>query len=225
MIGDRRVEAMRSGGNARVAIATTIVLAMAGLAGCGGTKPSRYYQLTVPGGSAPPAASPSLPLTILVTPIRTSMLYKDTRLVYSVGPEEMGTYAREQWVGPPPALIQEVLLRQLRSTGLYEGVYYPESSIVGDFALYGRLFDFKEVDSGATVVARLNIDLEMRNLKSLKTVWVFSYVHDEPVSAKTVPDVVAAMNSNVLRMATQASTEMQQYFTSHPMKQTEHAQR
>ena len=209
----------------RGAVAVLVAVMLGGLAGCGSPKPSKYYQLTVPGGGAPPITAETVPAVIVVGPIMTSTLYKDTRLVYSVGPEQMGVYAREQWVGPPPLMIQEVLLRQLRAAGRFEGVYYPESNVIGDYALRGRLYDFREVDSGGTVVARLTMDLELRNLKTAKAVWTTYYTHDEPVTSNTVPQVVAAMNSNVQRAAAQVSTELDQYFSSHPIRPTEHATR
>ena len=201
------------------------VLALVCFSGCGKTKPSRYYQLTVPAAGAPTMTAPTVPATIIVGRLQTSDVYKDTQLVYSVGPQQMGTYDRERWIGPPPMLIQEVLLRELRASGHYEGVHYPESNVIGDYALRGRLYDFKEVDSGGVPAARLTMDMELRDIKTGTAVWVFSYTHDEPVSTKTVPDVVAALNNNVQRAAGEVSAGLEQYFSTHPLKQPEHAQR
>jgi ABC-type uncharacterized transport system auxiliary subunit len=212
-------------GASRVAMAMLGVLVLGCLGGCGSTKPSRYYQLTVPAAGAPTMAPAAVPATIIVGRPLTSDLYKDTRLVYSVGPEQMGTYQRERWVGAPPMMIQEVFLRELRASGRYEGVHYPESNVIGDYALRGRLYDFKEVDSGGAPAARLTMDMELRNIKTGAAVWTLFYTHDEPVSAKTVPDVVAALNSNVQRAAGEVAAGLEQYFSTHPIKQPEHAQR
>ncbi len=208
-----------------VAMAVLGVLVLEYLGGCGSTKPSRYYQLTVPAGSAPTMTGTTIPATIIVGRLVTSDLYKDTQLVYSVGAEQMGTYERERWAGPPPMMIQEVLLRELRASGRFEGVYYPESNVIGDYALRGRLYDFKEVDSGGTPVARLTMDMELRNIKTGTAVWTHYYAHDEPVSAKTVPDVVSALNNNVQRAAGEISAGLEQFFSNHPIKRPEHAQR
>jgi ABC-type uncharacterized transport system auxiliary subunit len=209
----------------RIAMVTLGVLVLGCLGGCGSSKPSKYYQLTVPAAGAPTVTAPTVPATIIVGRLQTSDVYKDTQLVYSVGPQQMGTYERERWIGPPPMLIQEVLLRELRASGRYEGVHYPESNVLGDFALRGRLYDFKEVDTGGTPAARLTMDMELRNIKTGNAVWTLSYTHDEPVNAKTVPDVVAALNSNVQRAAGEVSAGLEQYFSTHPIKQPEHAQR
>ena len=212
-------------GSSRVAMAVLGVFVLGCFGGCGTTKPSRYYQLSIPAAGAPATTAATVPATIIVGRPQTSDLYKDTRLVYSVGPEQMGTYERERWAGAPPTMIQEVFLRELRASGRYEGVHYPESNVIGDYALRGRLYDFKEVDSGGTPVARLTMDMELRNIATGKAVWTLSYTHDEPVSAKTVPDVVSALNSNVQRAAGEVTAGLEQYFSTHPVKQPEHAQR
>ena len=124
-------------------------------------------------------------------------------------------------------MIQEVFLRELRASGRYEGVHYPESNVIGDYALSVAEFSMisKEVDSGGTPVARLTMDMELRNIATGKAVWTLSYTHDEPVSAKTVPDVVSALNSNVQRAAGEVTAGLEQYFSTHPVKQPEHAHR
>jgi ABC-type uncharacterized transport system auxiliary subunit len=217
--------ATETSGASRVAMAVLGILVLGCLSGCGKTKPSRYYQLTIPAAGAPTMTAATIPATIIVARPQTSDLYKDTRLVYSVGPEQMGTYDRERWVGSPPMMIQEVFLRELRASGHFEGVHYPEGNAIGDFALRGRLYDFKEVDSGGTPVARLTMEMELHNIKTGATLWTLYYTHDEPVSAKTVPDVVSALNSNVQRAAGEMVAGLAQYFSTHPVKQPEHAQR
>jgi hypothetical protein len=43
------------------------------LTGCGAARPSKYYQLTIPGGDAAPASERSaLPVTLLLGPLRAS---------------------------------------------------------------------------------------------------------------------------------------------------------
>jgi ABC-type uncharacterized transport system auxiliary subunit len=189
-----------------------------GLAGgCGASRPIKYYQLTVPGDLAPSNAQ-SLPVTIIVHLPAASDLYRDSRVVYGVGEQQMGAYEYERWVGPPPVLIQSVLLRQLRGSGHYGGVYTPQSKEGGDFALLTRIYDFKEQDSGSSLVGRLTMDIELRNIKTGEAVWRTYYTHDEPISAKTVADVVAALNRNVQLAAGNISSGMDQYFAAHPPK-------
>lgn len=211
-----RAPVYRGSGPGTAAILVGVTLGL--LSGCGASKPSKYYQLTVPGERAPTTTSMTVPVTIVVAPLLASNLYRDDRLVYGIGSEQMGTYEYQRWAAPPPEMIQQVLLRQLRASDHYEGVYLPRSNVQGDFTLRGHLYDFKELDSGSSLVARVTMDLELRDLKTGAVVWKHYYTHDEPVSAKTVPAVVTALNQNVQSVANEVSTGLDQYFAAHPVK-------
>jgi ABC-type uncharacterized transport system auxiliary subunit len=187
------------------------------LAGCGATRPSKYYQLTIPEIQSAAQGADSVSATILLGPLLASHLYREDRIVYSSGREEMGTYQYQRWAEPPTEMIQEVLVRELRASGHYKAVYAQRSTANGDFVIRGRLYDFKEV-SGNPILARVSFDLEMRELKSGATVWTHNYSHDEPVKGKDVASVVAALDQNVQKGMTEVLASLDQYFSAHPIK-------
>ena len=187
------------------------------LGGCGAARPSKYYQLTIPGDAPAGQEVDPKPMTLLVGTLLASDLYREDRIVYSTAGQEMGTYEYQRWAEPPTEMIQEVLLRELRSSGHYRAVFAHRSDANGDFLLRGRLYDFKEV-SGNAMAARLTVDFEMRDLKSGSTVWTHYYHRDEPVNGKDVPAVVAALNKNVQRSVKEVLESLDQYFASHPLK-------
>jgi ABC-type uncharacterized transport system auxiliary subunit len=199
------------------ALATALALVIGALTGCGAARPSKYYQLTVPANAVLVEKADAVPVTILLGGLVTSHLYREDRIVYGNGPEQLGTYEFERWAEPPAELIQGVLLRQLRASGRYRAVYYRRSNMKGDFALRGRLYDFKEL-SGPQLSARVTLELEMRDLNNGATVWTHYYTHDEPVSGKDVSAVVAALDRNVQRAVAEVVAGLDQYFASHPVK-------
>jgi ABC-type uncharacterized transport system auxiliary subunit len=191
---------------------------MAFFTGCGSTRPAKYYQLTVPPDAAAAVEKPdTVPVSLLLGAVMTSHLYREDRIVYGNGPEQLGTYEYQRWAEPPAEMIQEVLLRELRATGRYRAVHYRRSNMKGDFAIRGRLYDFKEVDAGSTS-ARVTLELEMRDLKTGATVWSHYYTHDEPASGKDVPAIVTALDRNVQQAVKEFVASMDQYFASHPVK-------
>jgi cholesterol transport system auxiliary component len=206
-------------GSAGTGLMAVAALLLAFLGGCGATRPAKYYQLTVPPDTATAAVErpDAVPVSLLLGAVMTSHLYREDRIVYGNGPEQLGTYEFQRWAEPPAEMIQEVLLRELRASGRYRAVHYRRSNMQGDFAIRGRLYDFKEVDSGSTS-ARLTLELEMRDLKSGATVWSHYYTHDEPASGKDVPDIVAALDKNVQRAVKEVVGSLDQYFASHPVK-------
>jgi len=188
-------------------------LAVSLASGCGATRPSSYYQLTVPGDIAPVADPKPYPVTLLVGPIRTSHLYREDHIVYSSNGESMGTYEFQRWAQPPTEMIQEILLRQLRTSGRYRGVDVLRSNSRGDYLLFGRLFDFKEV-SGNALVARLTVEWELRDMKTASTVWTHYYTHDEPVNGKEMSSVVAALDHNVQQSVGEVKSGLDQFFSA-----------
>jgi cholesterol transport system auxiliary component len=204
----------------RMTLTSRITLSLFALAvvltvGCGAARPSKYYQLTVPGDSAPVANSNPLPITLLIGRLTAPAMYREDQIVYSSGGEAMGTYEYHKWSEPPTEMIAEVMLRQFRASGRYHGVYTLRSDIHGDFLLHGRLYDFKEVEGNA-LLARVTMELELREIKTAAVVWTHFYTHDEPASGKDVSAVVAALDKNVQQGIAEFRASLDQYFAEHP---------
>ena len=183
------------------------------LTGCGAARPSKYYQLTIPGDAAPAAERSPYPVTLLLGPLRASHLYREDHIVYSSSGQNMGTYEYQQWVEPPTEMLLDVLLRDLRASGRYRAVDVLRSNSHGDYILYGRLYDFKEI-SAAPLMARITVDLELRETKTGSTVWNHFYAHDEPVSGKDISAVVAALDRNAQRGMAEVKSSLDQYFSN-----------
>ena len=86
--------------------------------------------------------------------------------------------------------------------------------------LQGRLYDFKEV-TGNPLVARVAVEYELRETKNGATVWSHYYAHDEPVGAKEVSAVVAALDRSVQGITGQVKAALDQYFAAHPVAATQ----
>lgn len=192
-----------------------LALAVGLSAGCGAARPSKYYQLTIPGNLAPAANPNPLPITLLIGRLTGPALYREDEIVYSSGGEGMGTYEYHRWAEPPTEMIAEIMLRQLRASGHYRGVYTLRSDIHGDFLLHGRLYDFKEV-SGSSEAARVTMELELRNVKTATTVWTHFYSHEEPTAGKNVDAIVAALDKNVQQGIAECLVSLDEYFAAHP---------
>jgi ABC-type uncharacterized transport system auxiliary subunit len=188
-------------------------LAAGFLSGCGAARPSKYYQLTVPGDTATVAERSPYAVTLLLGPLRASHLYREDHIVYSSSGANMGTYEYQRWAEPPTEMLVDVLLRDLRASGRYRAVDVLRSNSHGDFILYGRLYDFKEI-SATPMMARVTIDLELRETKSGSTVWTHYYSHDEPVTGKDISAVVAALDRNAQRGMGEVKSSLDQYFST-----------
>jgi ABC-type uncharacterized transport system auxiliary subunit len=198
----------------RIQQAALIVLLAGVAAGCGASRPVKYYVLDI--GPAP-ATSPSaqVPVTLLVSHITASHLYRDDRLVYGSGTVELGTYEYERWAEPPAELMQDMVISSLRASGNYRSVSRISSNLRGDYIVRGHLYALDEVESQG-LAARFSFQLELFDPKSGATLWSSAYTHDEPVNGKKVSDVVEALDRDVRAGLTQLTGELGQYFASHP---------
>jgi len=187
------------------------------VSGCGAARPSKYYELEPPNDLSSAKASDPLPITLLIGRLKASHLYREDRIVYGTNGEQMGTYEYQRWAEPPTEMIEQMILRELRASGHYAGIYSLSSERSGDYLLHGTLFDFREV-SGGSILARVSLDLELRDMKTGSTVWTHYYSHDEPVSSKDISAVVAGIDRNVQRAVSEIRASLDEYFTSHPSK-------
>ena len=197
-----------------------IVLCMLMLAviatGCGSARPIQYYQLSYP-STAPAPAQDAINTTLLVRPFEASHLYLDSLIVYGFDSPQMGTYQYQRWSEPPVEMLQDALVRGLRSTGRFRAVYTIRSDANGRYILAGHLYDFKEVD-GSTIVARLSYEVRLRDRKTGTTVWNHMYNHDEPASEKKVSAIAMAMDKNVQRSVQEVQAGLEEYFRANPPK-------
>jgi ABC-type uncharacterized transport system auxiliary subunit len=195
----------------------TLALVVGALAGCGAARPSKYYQLEVPQVPSAAGTHDPYPVALLVGRLAAPHLYRDERIVYRTGPEQLGTYQYHRWAEPPTEMLEAILLRMLRASGRYRTVQSLRSNARGDYIIRGRLQNLEEV-SGGSLAARVAFEIELYEIKTGTTVWSQFYSRDEPVTGKGVAEVVAALDRNVQRGLEQISAGLEQYFAIHSAK-------
>jgi len=200
----------------KAALTALTVLALA-FCGCGAVPQSKYYQLQVPAQTSPAATGDPLPVVLLVGLLKGSHLYREDRLVYATETEQMGTYQEHRWAAPPTEMLRDMLWRTLQTSHRYSAVHLLSSGAHGDYILEGNLYDFKEV-SGSRLLARLNLELDLRDTKTGAVVWTRDCSHDEPVTGKDVPAVVAALDRNAHRCMGIVQASLSDYFAAQGKK-------
>jgi ABC-type uncharacterized transport system auxiliary subunit len=190
----------------RCLIAATLSLAAA----CGAARPVRYYQLEVPLPSAA-AASTGFGVSLQVGNIESPPIMRDGRILYRVGTHEVGAYEYHRWVETPDRVVEESLIRLLRSSGKFQSVDTARNSIKPDYIVEGKIYEFSESDK-PQVFARVSLEIELRDAKTGRTVWSRIYTNEESVSGKEVADVVHSLDQNLGHGLEQIVTGLDQYF-------------
>jgi len=195
-----------------------LAAAIAEVTGCASTKPDKYYQLGTP-NSAAIAPSIDSGVTLTVANISATHLYQQDGIVYTAVAGHMGTYGHDRWTESPADMMQQVLMRSLRASGHYRGVYTLRNNPSADFVIHGRIHDFREIDLAKnSILARVSFELELRDRTNGNTVWVHYYNHDEPVNGRNLNAVVSAFDKNVQQGIGEVTAGLDQYFASHPMQ-------
>src|SRR3954468_7675943 len=175
-------------------LSTCLVLGVVLSAGCVATRPVHYY--TIQPASPPANQGTSDGLVLLVGNITTPAALQDGRIRYRRGPNESGAYEYHRWTEQPGSMVRVSLLRALRGSGKYQRVLESGSLIAGDYILQGKLYEFGEVD-GASIQTKISLQLELVDRKTNLSGWDHMVEREEPVSSKTVADVVQSLDRNL----------------------------
>ena len=193
-------------------IRTSLVVVLSLLAsGCVPHK-VQYYQLSA---VAKPVASAETGPVVLVGRIATPLALQDGRIRYRDGLNAVGGYEYHRWTDPPGIMVKDSLIHVLRASGKFKSVQEAGSSAGGDYTVRGKLLEFSEVD-GNGIATRVSLDLEMREGRTGRLVWNELLTHDDPVQAKTVPDVVQSLDRNLQTVLADAASGIGSYVAAHP---------
>jgi len=182
------------------------------LAGCGAARPIKFYSLDPPEVTR---AAQRSDVALLIAHFHAPTLYRDTRIVYRSGANEMGLYEEHRWVEQPALMLEEMMLESLRRSGNFKSVQGIASNAEGDYIVRGRVERFEEVE-GKPISTRVWLRVTLYDPKSGHTVWAQNYEQDETATGADFESVVAALDRNVQRGVSQLAGGIQQYITEHP---------
>jgi len=189
---------------------TAICLAIAG-ASCVATRPVHYYTIQ----PASPPANQGKPdgLILLVGDIATPEALQDGRIRYRIGSNQAGAYEYHRWTERPGSMVRHSLLRALRASGNYQRVLESSSSANGDYLVRGKLYEFGEVDT-ASIQTKVSLQVELVDRKTNRNVWDRVVEREEPVSSKSVADVVQSLDRNLQHVVGETAAEIDKFLAS-----------
>jgi cholesterol transport system auxiliary component len=193
---------------------TSICLAIAGglvSASCVANRPVHYYTIE----PASPTANQGKPdgLILLVGDISTPEALQDGRIRYRTGSNEAGAYEYHRWTERPGSMVRNSLMRVLRASGKYQRVLESSSSANGDYLVRGKLYEFGEVDN-ASIQTKVSLQVELVDMKTNRNVWDRLVEREEPVSSKSVPDVVQSLDRNLQHVVSETAAEIDKFLAA-----------
>jgi ABC-type uncharacterized transport system auxiliary subunit len=148
-----------------------------------------------------------LPETITVDRFSAAQLYSTTAMVYQEEPYQLNQYSYHRWRVNPADLVADSLLRDLRSAGMFRGVFQHRSSEPSRYLLAGDLEEFREYDDkeGRWAVVSLNVTLLDTSRQALPDRLLFqkNYRSVEPIDEKIPAGMAKGMSQAVAKVSGQ----------------------
>ncbi|HAY21797.1 MAG TPA: hypothetical protein DCY27_06450 [Desulfobacterales bacterium] len=201
--------------NRQLAAATAAVIMMTLTAiGCG--KPPvtlNRYLLEYP--SPVSGSRPILPDSIRVELFAAVQSLTTTAMIYRPKPYEASSYAYNRWQVSPSHLVTDYLLRDLRNSGLFQGVFgYQQSGGVSRFKLEGAVQEFAEVDApdGWKAVLAISINLLDTNQEEItrRVIMQRNYCSEESMPDQTPRGLAEGMSRAMERISAQVIADVYQ---------------
>ena len=182
--------------------AVLLIVLAAGACGGGRAPATHYYDLASNArrhaGDGP---------VLAVEPLEADEPYDDDRIVYRENPYKVDYYHYHRWSASPGALVSRHLERALDASGRFAAVLRDDSKAT--YVLGGRLIALEEVDvSRKRWLARVAIELHLRDAKSGDVVWSRRLEETEPVSRQNPEGVARALSRALDRVARRLAPEL-----------------
>jgi ABC-type uncharacterized transport system auxiliary subunit len=139
-----------------------------------------------------------LPVQLNVELRAANDLLTKTDMLYQQKPYSLNAYVYDRWAAPPVDLVQAHLLRDLRASGLFEGVFAYRGNLRARFLLTGTLEEFHEVDGAESGHGRLRLTMSLLDLGEHGTEQVLlfqrAYAAEGPEKAQEAGGLAASMS-------------------------------
>ncbi|NIM12403.1 MAG: hypothetical protein GTO45_09840 [Candidatus Aminicenantes bacterium] len=175
----------------QIALISRIILITFGLiiiSGCMTTTgEKKYYQLYLPpdsGGKGTPAAN--IDYVLLVEKVEVEDIYNDYRVVYRTSPYQLNYYSYHFWIKKPEKIVRDAITDYLSKGKYFKGIITEFSGGMPDLMLKASVHMIEEYDRAEAWLARLKMDIEIKDFKARKRVLLHSFDRHISMPAKNV---------------------------------------
>lgn len=177
------------------------------LSQCGGVPPTYYYRIDYP--PLPPAKdAAAIPATVAVGPFSADIPYEGDRIVYRHSPYEVQFYHYRRWIAPPPRIVSEMILTQVRSSKLFQRAVPASERSAADYVLKGHITAFEEWDEHNAWFGNVRITFQLYKTGSDEVLWQNEYGVRTPSAARDPLEVVKAISASLNQVVEQAVADI-----------------
>ena len=143
--------------------APILILIILCLSGClpGSKPPLLTEQFTIEYAPPEPFKAEPMPYTIRIERFSTAQAYNSPSMTYRPEAYKLASYNYNRWRVTPGDMVTDYLVRDLRDSGMFAGVFSYRELETTTLVLEGGVEDFLEVDSGKTGKALLSLSVTL----------------------------------------------------------------
>ncbi len=192
------------------------------LSGCG--KPPNAVESYILEYSSPVlGARPQLDQNLTVEQFAVAQAYNSTDMVYRPSPYQSDVYRYHRWRVNPGFLVTDYLIRDLRNSRLFRGVFLGPNYGNSRYQLEGTVEEFQEVDEPdgwkASLVVNITLLDTLPELISQKVVFQRNYRAVEPLVQRTPQGLAQGMSEAMETVSAQIINDVYQACQKRPRPQ------
>ena len=189
------------------------------LSGCG--KPPLPVEKYILEYSSPEiGARPQLDQGLTVEQFAVAQAFNTSDMVYQPSPYQSEVYRYHRWRVNPGYLVTDYLVRDLRNSRLFRGVFLAPNSGNSRYRLEGAVEDFEEVDDPDGWKASLAINVTLidtqQELLPQRVVFQRSYKAVEPMPTKSPQGLAQGMSQAMKSISAQVIEDIYQACRKRP---------
>ena len=148
---------------------------------------------------------PMLDQTIKVERFSVAKSFNTQSIVFRPEPYKLDVYSNHSWIVNPGFMVCDFLVRDLRNSGLFSGVFSYRDYEEARFILEGSLEEILETDEGNGRIASLTMSVALLDLTRSgmpgRLIYQKKYHASEPIGSQTVEGLVKAMSLNMEKLS------------------------
>jgi ABC-type uncharacterized transport system auxiliary subunit len=178
--------------------------------GCGGVPLTHFYRIDYDFPDQNSATS-VIPVTIGVPQFETDILYDEDRIVYRNSPYEIQYYHYHRWIASPKNIVQEMVIKHLQSSGVFQRVVTYSSIVKPDYILFGKITAFEELDEGSSWYGFIQLSFRLQDTETGEIIWENKFSHKTATAKQEPVEVVKALSLSLRKVVEDAIGEIENH--------------
>jgi ABC-type uncharacterized transport system auxiliary subunit len=184
------------------------------LSGClpGNKPPQLTEQFTIEYARTEPLKLTPVPHTIRIERFSTAQAYNSLSMIYKPESYRLASYNYNRWRVTPGDMVTDYLVRDLRDSGMFIGVFSYREMENARFVLEGGVEEFLEVDTGGAGRALLSLSIALidttQSEVTKRLIFQRNYRREEPLKEQAPAALAQGMSAAMKKLSGEVAKDI-----------------